>query len=430
MKRLHLFIVPMLCMQFAQVVHSQSAVPALVNYQGYVTDPAGTALPSGNYDMIFRVYGTAGALLYSESQTVTIANGDFSVLLGQGTAVGGELPKGNPVTKISSAFSGSSGGDRFLGITVDAVKNGINDDSEITPRQQIVTTAFAFRAVVAESVDALAVDTAQLAAGAVETTQLGSDAVTNAKLADNAVQGDNIFDGTITSADLANNAVERNKIKADAVDGSKIANGSIEDVDLKDGAVTSAKIKDGSIASADLANNAVDLAKLAAAVQEALCPVGTIMAYAGDTAPPGWLMCNGSGYGTGNYAALFAAIGTRFGNPPGGSFFNVPDLRGRFLRGRDFGAGRDVDRNGRTAMNIGGVTGDAVGSVQGDQFKSHNHRQSQSGGVGTHLGYLGINGQAYDGEGGQGVGFEVLSFRTGGNETRPVNANVNFIIKY
>lgn len=63
-------------------------------------------------------------------------------------------------------------------------------------------------------------------------------------------------------------------------------------------------------------------------------PVGVIIAYGGITAPSGWLMCDGREYDRTNelYADLYAVIGIRFGERVAG-MFNVPDLRGYFLRG-------------------------------------------------------------------------------------------------
>lgn len=63
-------------------------------------------------------------------------------------------------------------------------------------------------------------------------------------------------------------------------------------------------------------------------------PVGAIMAYPGVTAPSGWLLCDGSRYlrAGSDYADLFAVIGTKYG-AWGPDHFNVPDLRGCFLRG-------------------------------------------------------------------------------------------------
>lgn len=94
------------------------------------------------------------------------------------------------------------------------------------------------------------------------------------------------------------------------------------------------------------------------------CPPGVVFPYAGSTAPEGWLLCNGQAISRTVYADLFAAIGVAHGYGDNSTTFNIPDYRGRFLRGRDGGIARDPDRAARTASNTGGNTGDNVGSVQ------------------------------------------------------------------
>lgn len=56
------------------------------------------------------------------------------------------------------------------------------------------------------------------------------------------------------------------------------------------------------------------------------CPIGTIIAYSGSTAPDGWLLCQGQEISRTEYVDLFAVIGTKFGPGDGSSTFNVPDL--------------------------------------------------------------------------------------------------------
>lgn len=119
-----------------------------------------------------------------------------------------------------------------------------------------------------------------------------------------------------------------------------------------------------------------------------------------------------------------AVIGERFGDYgyTDGTVFQVPDFRGRFLRGRDGGAARDPDRASRTAMSTGGATGDAVGSIQDDAFESHTHtfnRSYTTADTGS--------GRAVTDWYGAGTSDTSSS---GGSETRPLNANVNYIIKF
>ncbi len=165
-------------------------------------------------------------------------------------------------------------------------------------------------------------------------------------------------------------------------------------------------------------------------------PAGSMIAYGGTTPPSGWLLCNGAAVSRSTYAELFGTIGTSFGAGDGSTTFNVPDFRGRFLRGLDGTAGVDPDKTTRTAMNAGGNTGNSMGSIQADDLKSHRHRLvSQTGMNNTnvlHLGYA-IHGS----QGANGTAFFTdtnntgqLMENTGGTESRPANASVNFIIKY
>ncbi|WP_256856057.1 phage tail protein [Rodentibacter ratti] len=73
--------------------------------------------------------------------------------------------------------------------------------------------------------------------------------------------------------------------------------------------------------------------------------VGEVGFFARATPPSGWLKANGAAVSRTTYAALFAAIGTTFGAGDGRTTFNLPDLRGEFLRGLD--DGRNIDSNRR-----------------------------------------------------------------------------------
>lgn len=90
-----------------------------------------------------------------------------------------------------------------------------------------------------------------------------------------------------------------------------------------------------------------------------MVPSGTVLYFAGRTAPAGWLKANGAAVSRTAYAALFAAIGTTYGAGDGRSTFNLPDLRGEFLRGWDDGRGVDAGR--------------VFGSAQAHALQSHQH---------------------------------------------------------
>lgn len=150
-------------------------------------------------------------------------------------------------------------------------------------------------------------------------------------------------------------------------------------------------------------------------------PIGEVIMWAGVSAPYGYLICNGSAISRTTYSELFAITGIAFGQGNGTTTFNLPDLRGRFVRGLDGGAGLDPDAASRTAMNTGGNTGSNIGSVQADAFESHNHSIDAVGGINV--------APVADTSNSSSTPTSIDTNNTGGNETRPVNAYLNFIIK-
>ena len=93
-------------------------------------------------------------------------------------------------------------------------------------------------------------------------------------------------------------------------------------------------------------------------------PSGSVFCMAVATVPSGYLECNGAAVSRTTYAALFAIIGTAYGTGNGSSTFNLPDLRGEFVRGFDHGRGVDSNRS--------------INDPQDSQFGRHNHNVSAS----------------------------------------------------
>lgn len=121
---------------------------------------------------------------------------------------------------------------------------------------------------------------------------------------------------------------------------------------VADGAISGAKITDASIAFAKLAAAAIAtkeeaeagtsqvklmtpwaVAQAVAAQIPPAVPTGMIAFFDLTQIPDGWLLCNGANVSRTTYAALFAAIGTRFGAGDGSTTFTLPNLDGRFLQG-------------------------------------------------------------------------------------------------
>lgn len=150
-----------------------------------------------------------------------------------------------------------------------------------------------------------------------------------------------------------------------------------------------------------------------------LTPTGAVIWVAQNSAPSGYLKANGAAISRTTYSDLYAAIGTTFGSGDGSTTFDLPDLRGEFIRGWDDSRGIDSGRS--------------FGSWQDHEIDSHNHL-SGSNGDETSVNW---NPYGYDGtvrwdgpSSGGAVGDAHYSSSTGGSETRPRNVALLACIKY
>ena len=109
--------------------------------------------------------------------------------------------------------------------------------------------------------------------------------------------------------------------------------------------------KSGEVSAGDSNNKAVPV-----------LPTGSVIPFAGKTAPTGWLMCQGQAVSRTTYAQLFSVIGTTFGSGDGSTTFNLPDIRGRVAVGVDSDA------------NLGGTAGAPTVALTADQNGPHNHK--------------------------------------------------------
>lgn len=99
-------------------------------------------------------------------------------------------------------------------------------------------------------------------------------------------------------------------------------------------------------------------------------PVGTVAMFGGEISglrinelrELGWLLCDGQSYANSEYPELHKLIKTSFGGDE--TSFQVPDLRGRFVRATDHGRGKDPEAQARQPLYPGGNKGDALGSAQ------------------------------------------------------------------
>ena len=200
---------------------------------------------------------------------------------------------------------------------------------------------------------------------------------------------------TITSAKM-NNIIDQTIMHSDAIIGTTLE-------------VTTGKLKVRSqgITSNELAAGAVTPSSTTFA--DSLLPSGAVIAFAMNVAPSGWLAADGSSVSTATYAALFAAIGYTYGGS-GGSF-NLPDMRGIFVRGSGTQTISGTDYSG------------TFGAKQADELKSHTHTQANTNLAGN-AGTLGTQfGPVLYGSGSSNTG------STGGTETRPANIAMLYCIK-
>ncbi|MDP6740065.1 MAG: phage tail protein [Planctomycetota bacterium] len=104
-----------------------------------------------------------------------------------------------------------------------------------------------------------------------------------------------------------------------------------------------------------------------------LAPIGTLLPYAGSSAPTGWAMCDGNAVSRTTYSTLYTALGTTWGTGDGSTTFNLPDLRGRMLAGKDdmgaFGAASRLTSgsHGLDGATLGADGGDVVASGSDSQ---------------------------------------------------------------
>lgn len=126
-----------------------------------------------------------------------------------------------------------------------------------------------------------------------------------------------------------------------------------------------------------------DIGALAAAIDPRLVPSGLIAPFAGETAPAGWLMCDGTAVSRTGYSTLYAVIGTRYGAGDGSTTFNLPNLKGRVPVGFDLGQ-TEFDTLGETGGSKSGVSAHGhTLSLSITSAGSHGHTGGADG-VGDH----------------------------------------------
>ncbi|MBX8625803.1 phage tail protein [Pseudomonas glycinae] len=138
--------------------------------------------------------------------------------------------------------------------------------------------------------------------------------------------------------------------------------------DVKLGNLPNAKSDDPATNSSEVLATTAALNKSQQQMAETM--TGMVSPFAMFAAPVGWLKCNGAAVSRTTYKNLYARINTYYGEGDGTTTFNLPDLRGLFLRGYDDGRGLDPNR--------------AFGVFQDMMIHSHAHTASATA-VGDHI---------------------------------------------
>jgi len=180
-------------------------------------------------------------------------------------------------------------------------------------------------------------------------------------------------------------------------------------------------------ANGNLKDSGESSGSISAEIEDAKPPAGTVLMFASQTAPNGYLECDGSNVSRSTFSDLFNAISTTFGSGDGSTTFTLPDLRGEFVRGWDNNRNVDSNRNFGSSQN----------QSTEDQFATFDNRGSQD----FEIKFISTpswqaNQFAFDGDGDgsrgssstRTSGLEVNSLENN-TETRPRNIALMYIIK-
>ena len=180
----------------------------------------------------------------------------------------------------------------------------------------------------------------------------------------NAASSKNAAAGSASAAAQSKSAAEAAAKRAeDAAGQIDMSNYLLKTGDGKDVTVAFSPSSDADfsapVSGSKLSAVMVMLSKWRNYISRALVPTGTVLAFAGSSAPSGFLLCDGRAVSRTTYTSLFSVIGTTYGSGDGSTTFNLPDMRGRVAVGSD--------------ANLGAAAGVQSVSLTAAQNGPHNH---------------------------------------------------------
>ncbi len=194
---------------------SADTVPPGITYQGRLTDSGNVPAADGTgYEIEVRIWNAAsgGSLLWGARYTgVPVKNGAFNLVLG---AAGGAPLAGAATVNPKEAFNGPAA---FLGLTVtkDGSGSAVAVSGEISPRQQLFASPYAFRAEVAAKTDGDAILSPSIKDGEVKSADIGTGEVKTDDIADGAVTSVKIGSGVIVPGNIAQESITPDRMARD-----------------------------------------------------------------------------------------------------------------------------------------------------------------------------------------------------------------------
>ena len=441
------------------------AVQLQTMLQGYLTDAGGTPF-TGPQAAEFKVFqgGSpaavgSGTLVYDETATVQpAASGVFSYMLGSGAPVAPVLLVGSqPIPNVLSTATFDTAQAVYVEIAVGG--------TVLLPRLQLVGMPFAAVAGVAESLKpGVSIRAENILPGPVTVTSGTFTAAGANQYSIETSSGIQVGGGSGVRASFFAGSFYGDGSGLAGVSASSVPAASVTAGTFGAGVLLPAgNILPGPVAATSGTFSAAGPAQYSIQTSSGIyvggggvtapffsgvfhgngtgltgvggtAPIGSIMAFAGQNEPLGWIECDGrslsqngsasASWGAFNTAALFATVGTVWGSQGAGQF-NIPDLRGIFPRGWNHGKSSglyDPDAGSRLNQYPSGATGDSIGSYQADQFRSHTHSVDGSGGGSP---FQPMGGGPYP----EAYAPGSATGATGGSETRAKNASVMYVLR-